>query len=135
MEDAYLAEPPTLYDVLTEPDDREAITDLVREHDEMDIVPSNIDMTSVEPDLTLMRRGSEQLAPALAEVDDAYDVVLIDCPPHLGISPTTASMPHRISSFQRSPKRRVSGQSNCSMITSKCWRLTSTSILTTLEFS
>jgi chromosome partitioning protein len=84
MEDAYLAEPPTLYDVLTDSDNREHIADIVREHDEMDVVPSNIDMTSVEPDLTLMRRGSEQLAPTLAEIKDDYDVVLVDSPPHLG---------------------------------------------------
>ncbi|MFH5802361.1 ParA family protein [Haladaptatus sp. CMAA 1911] len=84
MEDAYLAEPPTLYDVLTDSDQRDAITDIVREHDEMDVIPSNIDMTSVEPDLTLMRRGSEQLAPALAVIKDDYDAVIVDCPPHLG---------------------------------------------------
>jgi len=80
----YDAQPPSLFEVLTEPEQREEIRDLVVEHEEMDVVPSNIDMTAAEPELTLSRRGGEQLALALQEIEDDYDYIVIDCPPYLG---------------------------------------------------
>ena len=82
--DAYDAEPPTLFDVLTDPEDRGAIADLVETHPEMDVIPSNIDMTAAEPELTLARRGTVQLDLALDHVADDYDYIIIDVPPYLG---------------------------------------------------
>jgi chromosome partitioning protein len=80
----YEAPPPSLFDALTDPEERETIADLVVEHEEMDVIPSNIDMTAVEPELVLARRGGEQLALALEGIEDDYDYVIVDCPPHLG---------------------------------------------------
>jgi chromosome partitioning protein len=80
----YDAQPPSLFEVLTEPEQRDEIRDLVVEHEEMDVVPSNIDMTAAEPELTLSRRGGEQLALALQEIEADYDYIIIDCPPYLG---------------------------------------------------
>nr|WP_233204289.1 ParA family protein [Halegenticoccus soli] len=80
----YEASPPSLFDVLTDADERTAISSLVVEHAEMDVVPSNIDMTAVEPELVLARRGGERLALALEEIEGSYDYVIVDCPPHLG---------------------------------------------------
>ncbi|QLG64286.1 ParA family protein [Halorarum salinum] len=84
MMEAYDAEPPTLFDCLTDPERRDSVHDIVHDHAEMDVLPSNIDMTAAEPELTLSRRSGEQLALLLERVDDDYDFVVVDCPPNLG---------------------------------------------------
>ena len=84
MRSVYDKEPPSLFDVLSDPEKRDCITDLVLEHEEMYLLPSNIDMTAVEPELTLSRRSGQQLSLALEHVEDSYDYIIIDCPPFLG---------------------------------------------------
>lgn len=84
MREAYDAEPPTLLDCLTEPDQRDAVEDLIREHAEMDLIPSNIDMTVAEHELTLSRRSGEQLDILIRKIEDDYDYVIVDSPPNLG---------------------------------------------------
>jgi chromosome partitioning protein len=54
--------PPTLFDVLTDGSQRDRIGDLVVDHPEMDVVPSNIDMLGAERELTvadLVARASD----------------------------------------------------------------------------
>ena len=82
--DAYDQEPPSIYEVLTDPEQRGEIKHLVREHAEMDVVPSNVDHHHTEREMTHVRRPTEQLALALEGVGQNYDYVLIDCPPSLG---------------------------------------------------
>jgi chromosome partitioning protein len=82
--DEYEAHPPTLFDALTDHEAREDVDDLVVAHDEMDVLPSNIDMTSVEPELTMAMRGRERLAQVFDALDEEYDIILVDCPPYLG---------------------------------------------------
>lgn len=83
--DAYDVNPPSLFDVLTDPKQREHAGSLICSHPEMDVLPSNIDMTAVEPELTLSRRACEQLTLVLDRLEDDYDYVIVDCPPNLGL--------------------------------------------------
>lgn len=84
LADAYEAQPPSLFDALTDHDARQEAADLIRPHPEMDVLPSNIDMTSVEPELTMAMRGRERLQLVIGELPQDYDYILIDCPPYLG---------------------------------------------------
>lgn len=82
--DAYDEEPLSLFDCLTDTEQREAIHDIFREHGEMDVVPSNIDMTAAEPELTLSRLSGEQLNLLLNEIEDEFVFIIVDCPSNLG---------------------------------------------------
>lgn len=53
MLDAYDATPPSLFDVLTDGDQRNAINELIVEHEEMDVLPSNLDLLQAEQELTI----------------------------------------------------------------------------------
>lgn len=82
--DAYDASPPTQFDILTDVNSRATVNDLILTHPEFDVLPSNIDMTGVERELTLSRRAAEQVALTYRELDTTYDYIIIDCPPNLG---------------------------------------------------
>ncbi|NUE03666.1 ParA family protein [Halorubraceae archaeon YAN] len=75
---------PNLFSCLTDAAERDRVTEIIYEHDELDLIPSNIDMTAAEPELTLSRRSGEQLTLLLETIDHSYDVVIVDCPPFLG---------------------------------------------------
>ena len=53
MLDAYDAEPPTLFDALTDHRRRHVVNDLVVEHGEMDVLPASIDLLQAEHELTI----------------------------------------------------------------------------------
>lgn len=74
---------PTLASVLL--DDQSAINDLVLSHDEMRVVPSNIEMFNVEPELFTEMRNRGRLDMALDELDTDPEYIIVDCPPWLGI--------------------------------------------------
>lgn len=72
----------SLYDVLT---GKATARDALCTADGLDLLPSSIDMAGVEVHL-LTRPGREYaLARALEPLLDDYDMVLIDCPPSLGV--------------------------------------------------
>ncbi|MBV9091707.1 MAG: ParA family protein [Mycobacteriaceae bacterium] len=58
---------------------------LVETEEGMTLLPANIDLAGVEA-MLLMRAGREYaLKRALAKINDQFDVVMIDCPPSLGV--------------------------------------------------
>ena len=83
--DAYDVNPPSLFDLLTDPSQRKEVESIICSHPEMDVLPSNIDMTAVEPELTLSRRACEQLSLTLEPLESEYDFIIVDSPPNLGL--------------------------------------------------
>jgi chromosome partitioning protein len=51
----------------------------------LDVLPSNIDLSSAELDLARFENRESRLRKILEALEDRYDYVLIDCPPSLGI--------------------------------------------------
>ena len=82
--DAYERDSPTLYDVLVNTEYQDALPKIAESHAEMDVIPSNIMMTTVEPRLTTTRRATERLSLALEHIEDEYDYIIIDSPPNMG---------------------------------------------------
>lgn len=82
--EAYDAEPPSLYDVLLDLEQQSLIDEIIVQHQEFDLIPSNVDMFNAEPELTTTMRGRERLSMALEELSGGYDFVIVDCPPSLG---------------------------------------------------
>jgi cellulose biosynthesis protein BcsQ len=54
-------------------------------HPEIDVIPSHIDLMQYETDLNQLDYSRMILIPKLAEVQDKYDIVLIDTPPSLNL--------------------------------------------------
>jgi len=76
---------PTVYDVLVE--GRGLQESIVREvhFPFLDVVPSNRDLVGAEIELVGVASRETILRRALQGVRDAYDFVLVDCPPSLGL--------------------------------------------------
>lgn len=90
---------PSLYDCIRYDDERKRITDIIlpTNFPGLDIIPANLELQEYEYDTPLaMQTSSEgkrfftRFGKALAEVDDRYDVVVVDCPPQLGYLTLTA---------------------------------------------
>jgi chromosome partitioning protein len=90
---------PSLYDCIRYDDERKAITDVIlpTNFPGLDIIPANLDLQEYEYDTPLAMQTSNEgkrfftrFGKSLTEVDDRYDVVVVDCPPQLGYLTLTA---------------------------------------------
>lgn len=81
--DTYLEDAPHLASILT--DGEGELDDIVVEHKEMGVVPSNIDMFTAEADLVSAMQGRLRLQRAVDDflTDRNYDFVIYDTPPSL----------------------------------------------------
>ena len=91
---------PSLYDAIRYDEKRVSISDVIRPTNfpGLDIVPANLELQEYEYDTPLAATTNKaegklfftRIADALQQVQDRYDVVVIDCPPQLGYLTLTA---------------------------------------------
>ena len=92
---------PSLYETHRYDDERKPITEVIRPTNfpNLDIVPASLELQEYEYDTPVALTSSDphegrtfftRISKALSEVDDRYDVVVIDCPPQLGYLTLTA---------------------------------------------
>ena len=74
----------SIYSVLI--DDEKALENIMpTEVENLDLLPSNIDLAGAEVELVYKKNRERVLKNALEEIRSRYDYILIDCPPSLGL--------------------------------------------------
>ena len=74
----------SVYDILI---DRKKSSEVIMrtDYENLDIIPSNIDLAGAEVELVEMKSRERRLEIALESIKDNYDFILIDYPPSLGL--------------------------------------------------
>ncbi len=96
-----LDQTPSLYEAIRYDEGKRSIRDIIHPTNfpGLDIVPANLELQEFEYDtpLAMSNKSSNEgktfftrISRALADVDDRYDVVVVDCPPQLGYLTITA---------------------------------------------
>lgn len=91
----------SFYEALRYDDQRKSIVDIIQPTNfpNLDVVPANLELQEYEYDtpIAMQRKDSNagklfytRIGDALSEIDDQYDVVVVDCPPQLGYLTLTA---------------------------------------------
>jgi chromosome partitioning protein len=75
----------TIYNLLTQADCHVGDVIISTDFENLDLLPSNIDLSAAEVQLVSEVGREHALGRALAPVIDEYDIVLIDCQPSLGL--------------------------------------------------
>lgn len=75
----------TVYNVLTDPSCHIGDVIISTDVENLDLLPSNIDLSAAEVQLVSEVGREHALARALAPIIDEYDIILIDCQPSLGL--------------------------------------------------
>ncbi|MGK2865407.1 MAG: ParA family protein [Mycobacterium sp.] len=76
---------PTIYELLLAPNTAAVDTIVHTSTPGLDVIPANIDLSAAEVHLVSEVAREQILARVLRQVQDKYDVILIDCQPSLGL--------------------------------------------------
>jgi chromosome partitioning protein len=74
----------SMYDLMLDFERFEEVNDIIRSHDEFDVLPAHGSNFKLERELWSANRSLERLDMVLDEIETEYDYLIIDSPPNLG---------------------------------------------------